>query len=98
MDSTAKGVDEKKLSKDLEIVFSKMTEMVLKVQMGDLESLDDKKLNAILFEFREISIQNGLKIPKEFGLLIKQILYFDRYVKTMAPDIDLIRDRDKFLI
>lgn len=42
MDSTAKGVDEKKLSKDLEVVFSKMTEMVLKVQMGDLESLDDK--------------------------------------------------------
>ncbi|EKP05002.1 ABC1 family protein [Leptospira kirschneri str. 2008720114] len=97
MDS-AKGVDEKKFSKDLETVFSKMTEMVLKVQMGDLESLDDKKLNAILFEFREISIQNGLKVPKEFGLLIKQILYFDRYVKTMAPDIDLIRDRDKFLI
>ncbi|TGL76154.1 ABC1 kinase family protein [Leptospira yasudae] len=98
MDSTAKGVDEKKLAKDLEAVFSRMTEMVMKVQMGDLESLDDKKLNAILFEFREISLRNGLKIPKEFGLLIKQILYFDRYVKTMAPDIDLIRDRDKFLI
>lgn len=44
-----------------------MTEMVLKVQMGDLESLDDKKLNAILFEFREISIQNGLKFQKNSG-------------------------------
>ncbi|EMY13374.1 ABC1 family protein [Leptospira weilii str. Ecochallenge] len=98
MDSTAKGADEKKLAQDLEVVFSKMTEMVMKVQMGDLESLDDKKLNTILFEFREISLRNGLKIPKEFGLLIKQILYFDRYVKTMAPEIDLIRDRDKFLI
>ncbi|TGK37543.1 AarF/ABC1/UbiB kinase family protein [Leptospira gomenensis] len=97
MDSTAKGVDEKKLSKDLETVFSRMTEMVMKVQRGDLESLDDKKLNALLFEFREISSRNGLKIPKEFGLLIKQILYFDRYVRAMAPDIDLIRDREKFL-
>lgn len=82
----------------MEAVFSRMTEIVMKVQMGDLDSLDDKKLNAILFEFREISLRNGLKIPKEFGLLIKQILYFDRYVKTMAPEIDLIRDRNKFLI
>ncbi|TGK06275.1 AarF/ABC1/UbiB kinase family protein [Leptospira fletcheri] len=97
MDSTAEGVDEKKLAQDLGKVFDEMSEMVLGIQMGELEAFDERKLNAILFEFRELALRNGLKIPKEFGLLIKQILYFDRYVKAFAPDIDLIRDREKFI-
>ncbi|EQA46733.1 ABC1 family protein [Leptospira broomii serovar Hurstbridge str. 5399] len=97
MDSTAQGIDEARLAKDLEKVFGEMSEMVLGIQMGELEAFDEKKLNAILFEFRALAQRNGLKIPKEFGLLIKQILYFDRYVKAFAPDIDLIRDREKFI-
>lgn len=97
MDGTAKGVDEKKLSKDLENVFEQMNRMVMDIQLGELEAFDEKKLNGLLFEFKDISDRNGLKIPKEFGLLIKQILYFDRYIKAFAPEMDLIRDREKFI-
>ncbi|TGK05448.1 AarF/ABC1/UbiB kinase family protein [Leptospira langatensis] len=97
MDGTAQGVDEKKLAADLEKVFGQMSKMVLDIQMGELEAFDEQKMNAILFEFRDISNRNGLKIPKEFGLLIKQILYFDRYIKSFAPELDLIRDREKFI-
>ena len=28
----------------------------------------------------------------QFGLLLKQALYFDRYTKLPAPDLDLVRD------
>ena len=28
----------------------------------------------------------------QFGLLVKQALYFDRYTKLLAPDLDLVRD------
>lgn len=97
MDGTAQGVDERKLATDLENVFQQMNRMVANIQMGELEAFDEQKLNALLFEFREIADRNGLKIPKEFGLLIKQILYFDRYIKTFAPELDLIRDREKFI-
>ncbi|EPG67914.1 AarF/ABC1/UbiB kinase family protein [Leptospira wolffii] len=97
MDGTAQGVDERKLAADLENVFQQMNRMVANIQMGELEAFDEQKLNALLFEFREIADRNGLKIPKEFGLLIKQILYFDRYIKTFAPELDLIRDREKFI-
>ncbi|TGL61540.1 ABC1 kinase family protein [Leptospira sarikeiensis] len=97
MDGTSQGIDEKKLAKDLETVFEKMSKMVLDIQMGELDAFDEQKMNTILFEFRDISDRNGLKIPKEFGLLIKQILYFDRYIKSFAPDLDLIRDREKFI-
>ena len=30
--------------------------------------------------------------PPEFGLLIKQQLYFDRYTKILAPTLDPLRD------
>lgn len=30
--------------------------------------------------------------PTEFGLLIKQQLYFDRYTKILAPTLDPLRD------
>ncbi len=97
MDGAAQGIDEKKLAADLEKVFGQMSKMVLDIQLGELEAFDEQKLNGLLFEFRDISTRNGLKIPKEFGLLIKQILYFDRYIKTFAPEMDLIRDREKFI-
>jgi hypothetical protein len=30
--------------------------------------------------------------PREFGLLIKQQLYFDRYTRILAPTLDPLRD------
>ena len=31
-------------------------------------------------------------MPREFGLLLKQALYFDRYQKLLAPSLDPLRD------
>lgn len=97
MDSTAKGIDEKKLIQDLDLVFQKMHKLILNLEKGEFQSEDERELNQILFELKKISEENGLKIPREFGLLIKQLLYFDRYVRILAPDIHLIRDQKKFL-
>ena len=36
--------------------------------------------------------RNGLVLPREFGLLVKQGLYFDRYLKTLAPDLNPFND------
>ena len=36
--------------------------------------------------------RNGVKFPREFGLLLKQILYFDRYIQLLAPDLDVLND------
>ena len=38
------------------------------------------------------SQDNGLKLPREFGLLVKQSLYFDRYLKILAPGLDVMTD------
>jgi aarF domain-containing kinase len=34
-----------------------------------------------------------LKLPREFGLLVKQSLYFDRYLKILAPSVDVLNDK-----
>jgi aarF domain-containing kinase len=31
-------------------------------------------------------------LPREFGLLVKQSLYFDRYLKILAPNVDVMND------
>jgi aarF domain-containing kinase len=31
-------------------------------------------------------------LRREFGLLIKQLLYFDRYIKLLAPGLEVMKD------
>ncbi len=98
MDATAKGINERKLAKDLQEVISMMEELARNVQVPeDINKIGEEKLNKIMFDIAKISKDNGLKIPREFGLLIKQMLYFDRYVKILAPEMDLLRDQKKYL-
>ena len=33
-----------------------------------------------------------MKLPRAFGILFKQLIYFDRYVQLLAPDMDVIDD------
>ncbi|WCL48614.1 ABC1 kinase family protein [Leptospira sp. GIMC2001] len=97
MDSTEAKIDKQKLVKDLNSVFTEMFSIMEKLQSGNVAAIDDHQLNRIMFDIKEITETNGLKIPREFGLLIKQILYFDRYVQSLAPEINIIRDQKKYI-
>eukprot|EP01018_Ginkgo_biloba_P004393 Gb_00376 [translate_table: standard] len=39
-----------------------------------------------------VSESYGLKFPREFALLMKQFLYFDRYTRLLAPNLNMFRD------
>ncbi|MDX1959006.1 MAG: AarF/UbiB family protein [Leptospiraceae bacterium] len=97
MDSTAKGIDEVRLAKDLERVLNELREISLIAESVGPEALDEGRLNRLMFDISDISKRNGLKIPREFGLLIKQMLYFDRYVKILAPEMDLMKDQQLYI-
>ncbi|MCB1141770.1 MAG: AarF/ABC1/UbiB kinase family protein [Leptospiraceae bacterium] len=97
MDSTSNEIDEVQFGKDLENVLKSLREIGESVQSGNLEMIDETKMNRIMFDISDVSKRAGLKIPREFGLLIKQMLYFDRYVKILAPEMDLIRDQKLYL-
>jgi len=53
---------------------------------------DENEVTGLLLDFVEVAENNGLKLPREFGLLVKQSLYFDRYLKILAPGIDGMYD------
>ncbi|TGL59805.1 ABC1 kinase family protein [Leptospira jelokensis] len=96
MDSTDSGVNPTLLAKELDSVFNELESVY--VHLTENEMFDESKVNRIMFDMKEIAEKNGLKIPREFALLMKQMLYFDRYVKSMAPEINLFRDSQNFVI
>lgn len=55
-------------------------------------SVDDSETTRILLEIVKVAEDNGIRLPREFGILIKQALYFDRYQKLLAPTLDPLRD------
>ncbi|MDZ4726826.1 MAG: AarF/UbiB family protein [Leptospira sp.] len=97
MDSTDKGVDKNILAKQLGGVFTEMETLYSAMAIGDVSNFDESKINHMMYDLKDIAEKSGLKIPREFALLMKQMLYFDRYVKTMAPEINLFRDTQKFV-
>lgn len=40
----------------------------------------------------EIGDTHGIRFPREFGLLLKQLLYFDRYTQLLAPSLSVLND------
>jgi len=54
--------------------------------------VDENEVTQILLDIVDVTENNGLKLPREFGLLVKQSLYFDRYLKILAPNLDVMSD------
>eukprot|EP00913_Durusdinium_trenchii_P031103 g29125.t1 len=64
---------------------------------GSLENatestVDESQIQDIVLDIAQVAGNNGLKLPREFGLLIKQSLYFDRYTKLLAPELNMMSD------
>ena len=38
------------------------------------------------------SVKHGMRLPRDFVLVTKQMLYFDRYAKLLAPTLNVFRD------
>jgi predicted unusual protein kinase regulating ubiquinone biosynthesis (AarF/ABC1/UbiB family) len=38
------------------------------------------------------AVRHGMRLPREFVLVTKQMLYFDRYAKLLAPKLNVFRD------
>ncbi len=96
MDSMAENINRQKLIQDLNRVFQQLFQIIRDLEAGEIDAYDTR-INKVMFDTKEIAESNGLRIPGEFGLLFKQILYFDRYVKALAPDIDLLRDQRRYI-
>ena len=96
----AESVDERAFAADLEALFKSLDEVQPDVlvsadgagAVAATVSVDDAQVTDLLLQVVNVTERNGIKLPREFGLLVKQALYFDRYTRLLAPDMDVIND------
>jgi aarF domain-containing kinase len=83
MGSIERGkVDLDSLSKDLEAVYEPMLS----------NELCPVKYADIIPTILRTGVQHGMRMPRDFVLVVKQMLYFDRYAKLLAPGLNVFRD------
>ena len=101
MGATDDAVDVKKFARDIEEVMQGMMnvqpdELAVGVDSdGSVQasiSFDEEEVTGMLLKIVAVTEDNGLRLPREFGLLVKQSLYFDRYLKILAPGLDVASD------
>ncbi|EDY87106.1 ABC-1 domain protein [gamma proteobacterium HTCC5015] len=87
---TDEKVDVNRLASDIRAVFGQVE------QISDSSVLlsgdEDQDVNKLLMDIVAIGRDHGIRFPREFALLIKQFLYFDRYVHILAPEMDMFMD------
>ena len=87
---TREAVDVDALTADIE----KLQDRLMNVDPATLVQGDrnDREVNRLLMDLIRIGEEHGIRFPREFALLLKQFLYFDRYVQALAPEMDLFAD------
>jgi aarF domain-containing kinase len=95
MGATRDGVDTARLAADLEELFRRL-ELAPGTPAGADTNFDappeDEDLNRALMDLVAVGRRHGIRFPREFTLLVKQFLYFDRYIRMLAPDLALFGD------
>merc|ERR1712151_1465101 len=101
MGATDEEVDIDKFAGDIERVLSNLTQVqpesvsISATSDGQITgsfNFDEEEITQVLLDIVDVTEDNGLKLPREFGLLVKQSLYFDRYLKILAPGLDVMSD------
>jgi len=100
MGATDKAVDVEKFGRDLKRVMQSVSMMQPEITVtstisGEIQGtvgFDERELTQVMLDLVEVAESNGLRLPREFGLLVKQSLYFDRYLKILAPSLDVMAD------
>lgn len=54
--------------------------------------VDQGQVNSLFLQLVSIAETHGIRFPREFGLFLKQLLYFDRYTRILAPQLEVFRD------
>lgn len=82
MDAVSQGVDVEAMARDLEKAYAP----ILTTSFGDLNYAN------VLPDILRASVKHRMRLPREFILVTKQMLYFDRYAKLLAPKLNIFSD------
>ena len=101
MGATDGEVDVKKFANDLRKVYETLDSIEPTVLVDEdtfdgtpraAVTVDQQQVTQLASDLIVAAEENKIKLPKAFGILIKQLIYFDRYVQLLAPDLEVIDD------
>ncbi|MEJ2514825.1 MAG: AarF/UbiB family protein [Gammaproteobacteria bacterium] len=94
MGATSEAVDREQLAADLENLFQRLELVPVSASTAEpeLAAPEEDDLNRALMDLVAVGRRHGIRFPREFTLLVKQFLYFDRYIRMLAPDLSLLGD------
>ena len=86
---TPENVSVNDLARDLRELIESAQNMI----DGPMErDLDVDEAERFMLSIVDLGRKHGVRFPKEFALLLKQLLYFDRYIQLLAPDLSPFDD------
>ena len=87
---TREDVNIAALVRDLESLFGRMKRLdPNEISRGQV---DEDELSRLMLDIVGLGERAGIRFPREFALLLKQFLYFDRYSRILAPELNVYRD------
>ncbi|EQC1448464.1 ABC1 kinase family protein [Acinetobacter baumannii] len=89
MGMTHNKIDVQVLAQDLERLFNG----VLMADPQQILASNPADLNDIMMDMVAVGERHGIKFPRDFALLFKQMLYFDRFMCVLAPYTDIYADQ-----
>ncbi|MGQ0865880.1 ABC1 kinase family protein [Acinetobacter baumannii] len=89
MGMTHNKIDVQVLAQDLERLFNG----VLMAYPQQILASNPADLNDIMMDMVAVGERHGIKFPRDFALLFKQMLYFDRFMRVLAPYTDIYADQ-----
>ena len=89
MGMTSQHIDVAVLAGDLERLFSG----VLLADPQQILTTNPSDLNDIMMDMVAVGERHGIRFPRDFALLFKQMLYFDRFMRVLAPYTDIYADQ-----
>eukprot|EP00884_Botryococcus_braunii_P021730 jgi/Botrbrau1/8240/Bobra.0392s0035.1 len=93
------AVDIPAFARDLEAIFTDLDGLSAQLTVsrdGDDAGVsasiafDDSQMNRLILQIVRVADVRGIRFPREFGLLLKQLLYFDRYTRILAPEMSVL--------
>jgi predicted unusual protein kinase regulating ubiquinone biosynthesis (AarF/ABC1/UbiB family) len=52
----------------------------------------EQEISGFILAIITVGERYGLHFPREFTLLLKQFLYFDRYIQLLTPELNLLSE------
>lgn len=86
---TREVVDEVALTRDIRNLFDGLNALDPQTV---LENKQTDGITSLLSELGDIARTYGIRFPRAFTMLLKQFLYFDRYMELLAPGADIFQD------